>query len=308
MTKKVDVAINVYGKPFQTAVTLLSLLRFSGEHINKIFFIKEPKQPGRADFGFLERLIGDKLTVFTPKEWLWINQADKSRFGDEDYRQSLRYQYAWEKTTCDFLYLTHNDVLYKGDIIGTLLDEIGDHIGIGQIGQCWNCPAYAAQVCNGDKYLDYRPNYEELVELAKKFPPARFDYEKVVSKENAWTLPECRLNEWVALINMKIAKPITVPHGECCPFGAMYFDIATQWFREVSLKGYTLKNYDFEKLAKHAWASEVGNGHSALFDKKMYRDSEDIAREVLIRDYNLEPNELIDKKSFFDFRKLIGLK
>jgi hypothetical protein len=38
--KKVDVLIPIYGKPWQTLCTLKSLMRHSGEHIDKIFFIK----------------------------------------------------------------------------------------------------------------------------------------------------------------------------------------------------------------------------------------------------------------------------
>jgi len=39
--KNVDVAINVYGKPYQTALTIQSLLKYSGNHIGKIFLILE---------------------------------------------------------------------------------------------------------------------------------------------------------------------------------------------------------------------------------------------------------------------------
>ncbi len=38
--EKVDVVINVYGKPWQTLCTLKSLMFHSGKHIDKIFLIK----------------------------------------------------------------------------------------------------------------------------------------------------------------------------------------------------------------------------------------------------------------------------
>ena len=41
----VSVAINVIGKPIQTALTLLSLVRHCGRHIDKIYFIEENFQP-----------------------------------------------------------------------------------------------------------------------------------------------------------------------------------------------------------------------------------------------------------------------
>ena len=43
--KLVDVAINVYGKPYQTLATLKTLMLHSGKHIDKIYFIQESKQP-----------------------------------------------------------------------------------------------------------------------------------------------------------------------------------------------------------------------------------------------------------------------
>ena len=37
-TPLVDVALNVFAKPYQTALSVLSLLRFCRERINTIFF------------------------------------------------------------------------------------------------------------------------------------------------------------------------------------------------------------------------------------------------------------------------------
>ena len=36
---KVDVAVNVYGKPYQTVLSILSLLKYSKNHINNIYII-----------------------------------------------------------------------------------------------------------------------------------------------------------------------------------------------------------------------------------------------------------------------------
>ena len=40
-TRIVDVAINVFGKPAQTALTLFSLLAHSGRWIDRIYFVEE---------------------------------------------------------------------------------------------------------------------------------------------------------------------------------------------------------------------------------------------------------------------------
>jgi hypothetical protein len=36
---KVDVAVNIYGKPYQTVLSILSLLKYSKNHINNIFIV-----------------------------------------------------------------------------------------------------------------------------------------------------------------------------------------------------------------------------------------------------------------------------
>ena len=42
---QVDVAINYYGKPYQTLLTIETLLEHSGQHIDRIYLIRELKQP-----------------------------------------------------------------------------------------------------------------------------------------------------------------------------------------------------------------------------------------------------------------------
>ena len=129
MTEKrtVDVAINVYGKPYQTAITLLSLLKHSGQWIDKIYFIEERKQPANTDLRFLYTLFGDRLIRFRPSFWLWTNPF-KRRFllKFSAFRHAIRYQYAWEKSDKQYLLITHNDVLYTDDLVGAYLQNIGD--------------------------------------------------------------------------------------------------------------------------------------------------------------------------------------
>lgn len=92
--KLVDVSINVYGKPYQTALSLLSLLRFSGEYIGRIYVVMEPQQPEYDPLSSLEWLsyLGDLCEIYTPLHWNWINTTITSRLHNEDYRLSMRYQ------------------------------------------------------------------------------------------------------------------------------------------------------------------------------------------------------------------------
>ena len=285
----VDVAINVYGKPYNTAVTLLSLLKHSGQHINKIYFIEELKQPENSDFTFLLDLLKEKIIHYKPKYWFWTEQIKPDKLKDPEYRYGVRYQYAWENSDKNYLFLTHNDVLYTGDIVGAFLENMEDHIGIGSVGQCWNCPASDAKLCNGDEYLSYKPSYKEFEALLKNYnAPRKKDYKNFVNKKNPWPLPECRLNEWVAMINLKVAREITYPKGDAIPFGVYGLDLATLWFRDVLQKGYTVKNYNFNNLAHHAWTTTTGNGHGALFNKDLYQDSESIAKQKLAEEFVLK--------------------
>ena len=80
----VDVAINVYGKPYQTAVTLLSLLKHSGQHLNKIYFVVEPEQPRKESFEFLLDALGDQVVRYTPQHWLWVEPTKTASYGDDE--------------------------------------------------------------------------------------------------------------------------------------------------------------------------------------------------------------------------------
>ena len=105
MGKIVDVAINVYGKPYQTCATLKTLMSYSGEHIDKIYFIQEKKQPPwGANFDIVLKKFNN-IELFIPKHFLYIYYADRERYHDEDYRLSIRYQYAWENTDKRYLYI-----------------------------------------------------------------------------------------------------------------------------------------------------------------------------------------------------------
>lgn len=290
---KIDVAINVYGKPFQTAVALLSLLKYSGSRIGKIYFIKEQRQPGNIDFGFLENLLSDRIVVHTPSYWHSYNVTDPTRLNDPEYRRSLRYQYAWEESDADGLFITHNDVLYFGDIVGRFAAVIGDNAAVGEIGQCWNCPALAAGVCDCDRFADFNPSYEELEELYQKFPSGRTGSEiKIATKEAPWPLPECRVNEWAVLINLNIARPATMPLGSAFPFGAFTLDIGTQWFREMSLNGFRFLNHSIKEFAQHGWTADGRGGHPALFDYGTYEYGEAEALSVLITDFGIDESIL----------------
>ena len=106
---KIDVAINVYGKPWQTLVSLKSLLKVSAKYIDKIYFIEENKQPYNADVKWVvDELNYENLVYFRPKFHLWVKETSRFKFiWNADYRKSLRYQYGIEKTDKKYLLIIH---------------------------------------------------------------------------------------------------------------------------------------------------------------------------------------------------------
>lgn len=106
---KVDTCLQVFGKPCQTALALLTLDQFSGQHINKIFLLIDPARPKMEDtpLQLLAGLLSNMETVTLPY-WLGLENLDSGRLNEKDYRQSLRYQYGWENSEAEFLLLMHN--------------------------------------------------------------------------------------------------------------------------------------------------------------------------------------------------------
>lgn len=283
MGKEVDVAINVYGKPFQTLVTLKTLMACSGQHIDKIYFIQERQQPSwGADFDIVLKKFGN-IELFVPEHFLFVYFTERERYGDPEYRLSIRYQYAWEQTDKRFLYVTHNDMLYKADIVGEMLRVLdkSEYAGAGQVGRCWECPAYHGKKCNGEIYLEYTPTYAEVMELSRVHPhPKGGEHDSLIDREKPMPLPSCRLNEWSCLVNIEKLRHEVVPHGTTDPFGAMVgIDTATQWFRDLTLKGYTFKNIDISPYCRHGWGKFFG--HETSCNSDYYTKAEDEAIEYL---------------------------
>jgi hypothetical protein len=285
MGKIVDIAINVYGKPYQTLVALKTLVIHSGIHIDKIYFIREKKQPHGVNFDIIFNRI-DNLIIFEPELFLSLDQAKRENFIDESYRHSIRYQYAWEKTDKRYLFITHNDVIYNADIIGSMLNILmnSNYVGVGQIGRCETCSAFFAGRCSGDRYLYFNPSYEEVVRLIDQYPLPSPEIHNAflddLNKEQPMPLPLCRLNEWACLIDLEKIKHHVVPYGDIDPLGAYgKMDLGFYWFRHLNLKGFKFHHIDINKFCKHGWENHFG--HAVLLRTEYYIKSEDEAVEFL---------------------------
>lgn len=293
----IDVAISVYGKPYITAVTLLSLLKHSGQWINRIYFTEERQQPAGSDLSQLKKWLKPYNVVYNrpAMHYGYRNMVEDPRrhlLALSPFRRAIRYQYAWEKSLSQYLFVTHNDVLYKGDLLKIYVESIGDGVGIGKVGQCWNCPAFKENLCDGDRYLIYRPAEPEVVQLYEKHGDVRGgQYKKQLARQGAWPLPECRLNEYTCLIDLKKARKATKPFGKAQLFGLFgTIDSGSEWFSDISHQGLSVTNFDYDPYATHSWVNALNSGNQALSDRSIYDAEEEIARHYLQTEFGIVTN------------------
>jgi hypothetical protein len=274
----VDVAICVYGKPYQTVATLASLFHHCGQHIGRVFIQEEKQQPFREQVDYIRDVFPEKdIYQYIPPGFLstfWL--AEPNLYLYESIRRSIRYQIAWEMSESNYLFISHNDVLFSGDTIGQMMAAMGDeYTGAGIVGQCWNCPANYASLCSGDHHETFNPTYDETIELLRAYPSPRLRPE-FVDREQPMPLLECRLGEFACLINLKKSRPLVRPVGSVVPFGWYTHDTGVEWFRQMRLRGHRFKNIapDF----KHAPFLRTGNGNDALNNSDIYQQGENAAR------------------------------
>jgi hypothetical protein len=252
---KVDVAINYYGKSFQTIATIHSLLNYSYKSIDKIYLVVEKKQPLFSSLNLVKRVYPD-LIVYIPSTYEFMKS--KVDYFIESDRYNVRYQFPIERSDKKYIFLSHNDVLYTGDVVGDMLKIIEDNAGVGQIGQCWNCPANFAKKCNPDSYHLYRPSSKDLLELINQFPSPRTNLSSV-DYENIFPLPECRLNEWACLLDRELIIKESKPIGNGPLFGEYdKLDLGSKWFKYMNLLGYKFRNYN-QKFIHGFWARDAGH-------------------------------------------------
>lgn len=285
--KKIDVCINVFGKTYQTIVTLKTLLKYSGQHIDKIYFIEELEQKSDYNFDFIYKNLNySDLIRYIPKYYLWVNGTDKKRiWKDEDYRLSLRYEYGLTNSDKSHLLLIHNDVVFHSDIIGKFLEINENYFGIGLVGQCWNCPLYYENFCSGEKLESNleNQNFHHIFGLVDKHPNTRL-YKRRTSIDINKPLPlsECRINEWCMMVNLDFYRKEVINEKNIVPLGGYFLgDIGDLWFRQMIDKGYKFKNINIDNYYTHAYFSNNANGHSALFDQNKYDLEESLAKKYL---------------------------
>ena len=299
--ERVDVAVNIFAKPYQTALSVLSLLKQSAPHVGTLWLQYEP-MGSRYDSvspyvvaRYLQEELQWPSRVFQPGFWLAREPVDETRLGDAAYRMGIRYQHAFEHSKSPKLLLMHNDVFVFKDALGDMLAAMGDAFAIGSIGQCWNCPAHKEPVvkdvlgcepCGPDTYGDFRPDaatlrrlYARTRELGIFVRPYDEGFAEGFDQQ-PWPLPECRVNEWFCLLDLEKTRPHCAPFGPALPPGAFSacgpcnLDTAVPWFRAMHALGFHARHFGLERHLRH-W---VGTGNKT---PRRYALAEDNARRLL---------------------------
>lgn len=303
--ERVDVAVNIFAKPYQTALSVLSLLKESAPHVGTIWLQYEP-MGSRFDSvspyvvaRYLQEDLRWPCRVFQPDFWLAREPVDETRLGDTGYRMGIRYQYAFERSESRKLLLMHNDVFVFRDALGDMLAAMGDAFAIGHLGQCWNCPAHDTKVvrdvtgggaCSPGRYGEFRPDAATLRRLyahARELGIFVRPYDEGFADgfdQQPWPLPECRVNEWFCLLDLERTRPCCAPFGPALPPGAFSacgtcnLDTAVPWFRAMHAQGFHARHFALEHHLRH-W---VGTGNKT---PRRYALAEDNARRLLQRHF-----------------------
>ena len=302
---KVDVCVIYYGKPYQTIISILTLLKFSRQHINKIYITVEKKQP-YDKFGDVYKVIKAikpiiEIDVYYPKTFYELGFLDYDRTKrDSDYRYQIPYQYALENATEDFLFIMHNDMVFHKDMIGDMLPDFADPqmTGTGSIGQCWSCPGFSARLCHGSKFQEYVPTQAEAIALHKEYNTPRKEKDiEVLETGRVHPMPECRLNEYACMIRLSTYRSTTLPKGNNVCFGGNWgftADLGTGWFHQMVNQGFKFKHFVLEDYAIHSMFNPVGQGIWAYSKQDNYNLSEENALVYLKENFNTDAS--------FDFK------
>lgn len=299
--ERVDVAVNIFAKPYQTSLAILSLLKQSAAHVGAIWLQYEPvgSRHDKVSPYLIARYLQEELNwpcrISQPDFWLALKAVDETRLNDVAYRMGIRYQFAFENSQSRKLLLMHNDVFVFRDALGDMLKVMGDAFAIGLLGQCWNCPAHSAQVmkdvtggppCSPQRYEQLRPDADTLRQIyarARQLGVFVRPYDGGFADgfdQQPWPLPECRVNEWFCLLDLERTRPHCAPFGPALPPGAFSacgpcnLDTATPWFRAMHALGMRARHFELDRYLRH-W---VGTGNNTA---SRYILAEDNARQLL---------------------------
>lgn len=303
--EKIDVAINIFAKPLRTSLSILSLLQQCGQHLDTVWLQFEPMGiqgdliSPYAIYEYLQEKSNIHCQISQPQIWLAREAVTEADFANPVRRLAIRYEYAFEQSKARLLFLMHNDVFIYKDLLGAMRAQLDNAFAIGQIGQCWNCPASHEELtqtilnrpaCTPETYRDFKPNHTELCQLyaaaqARQIFARPYALKTGEFANQPWPLPECRVNEWACLLDLQKTRPLCEPQGSAYPPGAYRacgeynLDIGVPWFRDLHKAKLEAKNFDLKPYMEHF----VGTGKNTPI---RYAKAEDKALQILRRHFS----------------------
>jgi len=276
----VDCAIPVFGRPWQTALSLLTLLRHSKQHVRRIWFEDRPGDPLRSNVKWVATVVRSAFSHVEVVYWKCHHNeplVDYARAAaDSLYRLDFPFQRAWEYCGDRPLVVIHNDMRFVRDELPTMLSGLwGSTVGVGRIGICHACPAHRRGCQGGAGYESYRPSYQELVTLIRSRPPTRM-VEEIIDPSAPWPLTECRLNEMFAVVRPSLVRHLVFPHGPIPILGEQHIrvDGGVRWFAGLCRAGFRFAHYEYSAVHRA--------GYPTVSDLDLYRAREAEARELVV--------------------------
>lgn len=303
MTKKVDVAIQSYKKPESLIYSLLTLHRHCKEIVEEVWInddksggnlleiyrspeVKAALSPWKINVRENERRMGWWLSFvwgYKPKylsvfymlfRMAWNFYKNKTFFVKTD---DIRYQWAIQNTNKEFLFLMHDDITFKENIIDCYLksaQQLSRPAIVGDLGQCWRC-SYAESGCNPQKILSgFRPS-------------ARWPMTKISAADHKWA---CRINEWSALINVSAAKEIQTKHRIFFGNYDDQGDLSAYWFSKIVEEGFDFDDPVNQNLKDEFYLhwEDGKTGHSVWVDQGKGKSTydTDLIRKGLLDQFN----------------------
>lgn len=277
----VDVAVQSYMKPELLLRALLSLKRYSAEHIDSVWINDDQSDGWVVDAyrspEFTQALAPWKIHIrqnhcrmgwwYRPVQNLrprympmrrrlrhWWNGVRKPEFSAVE-RHDIRYQWALDNTEKPFVYIIHDDMVFKGDVVGVYLKAIA-HLRrpsvVGELGQCWRCE-WAKQGCTPAEVVRGR--------LPSVNWPA--------SRSNTAHPWPCRINEWSALVSVDAAREIEAKHGILFGNYDNKGDVGAFWFAAANQQGFQFTDplTDASQRMAYYFHGDGGSGHSVWVDQ-----------------------------------------
>lgn len=280
---KIDVAVQSYMKPESLLYTLMTLKEQSGDLVDTVFInddcsVGDVVDKYRCDAvtryfepwkirvrvnshrtkwgpGFVRGYRPKSLKLSRFLKFGMLNLYSNGRFFYD--RENIRYQWALEQSDKKYLFIIHDDVEFRKDVLRRYLafaEGLTMPAIVGDLGQCWVCPYKSApSLCNPAKIME--GSYP-----SKGWP---------VTGSNKKTRL-CRINEWCCLVSVQAARDILererVFFGNYEDFG----DVGAYWFDRAIALGYSFGDplTDGDKRREyylHGWQGH--SGHSVWVDQ-----------------------------------------